>query len=194
MIESKRKLSVAFLFLLCLGVLRAGSASADQVFRDLSLDRALVLAAEQKCLVLVDFFVTPCGACQKLEDYTWKDKQVIALLKKKTIPLRIDAGKEVAFRQKYSIRAYPTLLLLKPDGSIQDRILGYQPPKQFLEFMEGALAKKSSHSQEPQARTISREAGAGPAGSLPPPVPSRSPAKSPSPYLIPPCPVTPPGV
>lgn len=158
MIDSKRSLPFAFLFLFFLSALRAGNTTPECVFQDLSLDRALALAAEQKCVVFIDFFTTSCGACQKLDEYTWKDEKVIALLKEKTISLRIDAGKEMAFRKKYSIQVYPTLLLLKPDGSIQDRILGYQPPKQFIEFLESALGeiKPVVHSQEAAAEARNR--------------------------------------
>jgi len=143
MLQRNWYLSVVFLCLSLFSVLRMCAATQDGAFRELPLDRALALASEQKRLVFIDFYTTKCGACQKLDQYTWTDKKVIKLLKEKTIALKIDAGKEVSLRKKYAIQAYPTLLLLKPDGAILDRILGYQPPEDFLASMENSLADKT---------------------------------------------------
>ena len=142
MLHRNRSLSAVFLCLLWFGGLRMGAATQDGVFQELPLDRALALAAEQKRLVFIDFYTTRCGACQKLDQYTWTNIKVIKLLKAKTIALKIDAGKELSLRKKYAIQAYPTLLLLKPDGAILDRMLGYQPPEDFLASMANSLADK----------------------------------------------------
>jgi len=142
MLHRKLSFSAAFLGLLLFGASRMGAAIPISAFQDLPLERALVLAAEQKCMVFIDFYTTHCGACKKLDEFTWTDKKVITLLREKTIALRIDAGKDLGLRKKYAIQAYPTLLLLKPDGAIQERILGYQPPEDFIASMQSALAEK----------------------------------------------------
>ncbi len=111
----------------------------EGLFLDLPVDRALVKAAEQRRVVLIDFYTTWCGPCKLLDSTTWRDEKVIALLKQESIPLKINAEKEAALSRKYAINAYPTILLLRPDGSVLDRMVGYQKPELFLGSFQSAL-------------------------------------------------------
>jgi hypothetical protein len=61
--------------------------------------------------------------------------------------LRIDAGKEVALSKRYKIEAYPSVLLIKPDGTEIDRLVGYREPKAFMADFNAALAGKDSISR-----------------------------------------------
>jgi hypothetical protein len=45
---------------------------------------------------------------------------------------------------RYKIDAYPTILLLKPDGTQVDRLVGYREPKAFLADFSAALSGKDS--------------------------------------------------
>ena len=118
---------------------RPVSATAGAPFLTLSLDRALARAAEQRRVVLVDFYATWCGPCNLLDRTTWIDVKVIALLEREAVPLRIDAEKEADLSRRYAIHAYPTILLLRPDGSVLDRMVGYQTPEAFIQSFQGAL-------------------------------------------------------
>lgn len=115
------------------------SATPGVPFQALPLDQALAKAAEQRRVVLVDFFATWCGPCKLLDSTTWRDAKVIALLEQDAIPLKIDAEKEAALSRKYAIEAYPTILLLRPDGSVLDRMVGYQTPEAFIASFQSAL-------------------------------------------------------
>lgn len=123
----------------------ARAADEPKVFRnDLVFDAALKQAAAQKKIVFVDFFTTWCGPCKMLDRTTWQDAKVISLLQDKTIPLRIDAEQNVALAKRYQIEAYPTLLLLKPDGSVLDRLVGYRDAALFVTEFNDALAGKTA--------------------------------------------------
>jgi thiol-disulfide isomerase/thioredoxin len=129
---------------LCLFIACATStaAQADEgPFRDLSFDQARRAAADgKKRFVLVDFYTTWCGPCKKLDETTWKDQGVKDWLAKEAVCLKIDAEKETALADKYRINVYPTVLLLRPDGSEIDRLVGYRDPKTFLADARESLA------------------------------------------------------
>jgi len=154
MFQAKRRIKVVGFSLIALAGLRA--AAPASLFRDLPLDRALALAAEEKRLVFIDFYTEKCGACARLDQTTWKDTRVVALLRERTIPLKIDAGAQAVLRRQYQVDVYPTLLLLKPDGTIQERIVGYQPPEPFLASVQHAL---TAHDPLPAAREAVALAG-----------------------------------
>jgi len=139
-----RNLTLAFMGLASIGTLTAGVKAHEQLFMNLSLDQALVMASKQKRIVFVDFCTAWCGACKKLDEETWRDGRVIEQLKKNTIPIKLDAEKEQMVTDKYLVKAYPTLLFLNADGSILARIVGYQIPKQFIEKLQGVMASRST--------------------------------------------------
>ena len=129
-----------------LGDVGPGQAGADEgLFRDLSLDRARQTAAEGgKRFVLVDFYTVWCGPCKKLDETTWKDQDVRDWLSKEAVCLKVDAEKDEPLAGKYRINVYPTVLLLRPDGTEIDRLVGYRDAKTFLADAREALAGNDS--------------------------------------------------
>lgn len=101
------------------------------------------MAVKQKRIVFIDFCTAWCGACKRLDEDTWSNRSVISQLKKKTIPLKIDAEKDKQIRDKYNVNVYPTLLFLNSDGSVLGRFVGYQIPTQFLETLQGVMTTKA---------------------------------------------------
>jgi len=122
-------------------------------FSDLSFEAASKEAAQKGKIVLVDFYTTWCGPCKLLDKTTWTDAAVIQLLEQKTVALRIDAEKEVALAQRYKIAAYPSVLLIKPDGTEIDRLVGYKEPTAFMADFNAALAGKGSISRAKEELT-----------------------------------------
>jgi thiol-disulfide isomerase/thioredoxin len=116
-------------------------------FSNLSFEAASKQAAQTGKIVLVDFYTTWCGPCKLLDKTTWTDAAVIQLLEQKTVALRIDAEKEAALAQRYKIQAYPSVLLIKPDGTEIDRLVGYKEPQAFIEDFNAALSGKDSISR-----------------------------------------------
>jgi thiol-disulfide isomerase/thioredoxin len=121
-------------------------AGADEgPFRDVSLDRARQAATDgAKRFVLVDFYTVWCGPCKKLDETTWKDQEVRDWLSKEAVCIKIDAEKVEALAEKYRINVYPTVLLVRPDGSEIDRLVGYRDAKTFLADAREALAGNDS--------------------------------------------------
>lgn len=113
-------------------------------FSDLTFDAALQKAAQTHKIVLVDFYTTWCGPCKLLDKNTWTDADVIKLLQQQTVPLRLDAEKETNLASRFQIEAYPTVLLVKPDGTELDRLVGYREPKTFMADFQAALSGKDS--------------------------------------------------
>ena len=121
--------------------------SAETPFAPGDFKSACTLAGKTKRIVLVDFYTTWCGPCKQLDETTWKNKLVRTWLSKNAISRKIDAEKQTSLASKYKIRAYPTILLLKPDGTEIDRLVGYREPTLFLTEVKQALAGQNSVSR-----------------------------------------------
>jgi thiol-disulfide isomerase/thioredoxin len=125
----------------------AASSLVAAPFSDLSFDAASKQAGQTGKIVLVDFYTTWCGPCKLLDKNTWTDAAVIQLLEQKTVALRIDAEKEADLAKRYKIAAYPSVLLIKPDGTEIDRLVGYRDPKAFIGDFNDSLNGKDSISR-----------------------------------------------
>ena len=108
-------------------------------FLDLSFEDALQRAKNGEKVVFIDFYTTWCGPCKMLDRTTWKDKDVISWLETNTVPLKIDAEKQVELAAKYKVQAYPTLLFVSPEGEALDRIVGFRDPEKFLASAREAI-------------------------------------------------------
>src|SRR5271157_5805856 len=133
----KTSLAAAFLFLVALNIFA-------EPFSDLTFDAASKKAGQTGKIVLVDFYTTWCAPCKLLEKNTLTDAEVIKVLEQKTVALRLDAEKETNLAKLYKIDTYPSVLLVKPDGTELDRLVGYRDAKTFLADFNASLSGRDS--------------------------------------------------
>jgi len=104
-----------------------------------SIDAALKLAEHEHKIVFIDFYTTWCEPCKRLDRETWQDASVIALLKEKAIGIKVDAEKNAALAHLYNVNAYPTLALIRPDGTLIESLVGYRDALTFSGEFTAAL-------------------------------------------------------
>ncbi|HLP92423.1 MAG TPA: thioredoxin family protein [Saprospiraceae bacterium] len=83
-------------------------------------------ALQQGKPVFMDFYTNWCGPCKILDREVLTNQRVVQKFSRKFINLKINAeqGDGPALAQKYSVKAYPTLILLDAKGQEQKRIVG----------------------------------------------------------------------
>jgi TolA-binding protein len=120
-----------------LSVLATGTSAAVR-WTDESYEQILARAKQENKYVFIDFFAVWCGPCKRMDEVTFTDEKVGALLGS-MIAADWDAEKEPwsAVAKKYKVSAYPTLLVIGPDGKEVDRHLGFLEPAEFIEVIDG---------------------------------------------------------
>ncbi|HEU4364117.1 MAG TPA: thioredoxin domain-containing protein, partial [Candidatus Krumholzibacteria bacterium] len=106
--------------------------------------KMLERAKQENKYVFIDFYATWCGPCKMLDENVYPDAAAEKLLNA-MIPAKFDAEKDpwIAVAKEFRVRAYPTLLVLGPDGKEIGRYIGYLPPQQFVEVIGAYAAGKS---------------------------------------------------
>ncbi len=116
---------------------KAAHAGAELWFTH-DYEKAQAKAQKDGKLVLVDTFSEWCAQCKELDHKTWPDPEVVAWLEKNAVPVRIDTwAVRKDLGKSMEITAYPTIVLLKNDGTELRRTTGFLPPKDMLKFLEG---------------------------------------------------------
>jgi len=96
-------------------------------FEQLSFADALAKAQRENKRIFIDCYTSWCHACLQMAKTTFKDTRVGNFMNNQFINLQINTekdpdGKMIA--DKYKLRAFPTFLILNPDGTEYNRILG----------------------------------------------------------------------
>jgi thioredoxin 1 len=100
-----------------------------------SLSTALQVAEQTNRPVLVDFNAVWCTPCLIMKKTTFKDASVIRE-SKKWVMVSIDGDKQPKVAAEYKVDAYPTLLILKSDGTVVSRAGGEMGVKALLNWQQ----------------------------------------------------------
>jgi thiol:disulfide interchange protein DsbD len=101
------------------------------------LEEAQDRARYEGKLVLVDTFASWCAQCKELDEKTWPAPAICRWIEKNAIAVRIDTEKiRPDLAKPLGVTAYPTTILLSPDGREVRRILGFHGPEKMLEWLE----------------------------------------------------------
>lgn len=127
--------------ILVLSALVGFAARADVKFLTGTFKEALDKAKAEKKPVMVDFVTDWCRWCDTLDANTYSDAKVAEFVHANVVPFKIDAekGEGIEVAKKYSVKAFPTILLITSNGEEIDRLLGYMPPDKFLETLGNYL-------------------------------------------------------
>lgn len=105
----------------------------------------LAQAKRENKRVLVDFWATWCHACINMNKTTLRDTRIGNLLNYSFVNYSVDMdndpdGKDLV--EKYNIQAFPTYLILNPDGTEYNRVVGGNPVGAFAKALTDALLGK----------------------------------------------------
>jgi thiol-disulfide isomerase/thioredoxin len=92
--------------------------------------------------LLLFFHTEWCGYCRLMEEQTFPDARVMALITKKFIPVKLDAEKEIELSRGYNVTGYPTTVIVDPQEREVGRVAGYLPPENYLRFLSGSPGLK----------------------------------------------------
>ncbi len=127
------------------------------VFEDLTLKEALDKAKNEQKYVFLDCYTSWCGPCKIMSKQVFVQKEVGDLFNPSCVNIKIDMekgeGPEIA--KKYGIQAYPTMLILYPDGQIKYRMQGGTEAGHFIQIARYALDPAVSYTQMKLYRSLS---------------------------------------
>jgi thiol-disulfide isomerase/thioredoxin len=108
-----------------------------------TMSEVLEKAAQTNKPIFVDVYTTWCGPCKMMDKDIFPLDAVGKVYNTGFICYHIDAekGEGILFAKKYEVRAFPTYLFIKADGTLFFRSLGSMEAKAFIEVSNNALTE-----------------------------------------------------
>lgn len=90
--------------------------------------------------LLLDFGSDNCVWCRKLDATTFRTPAVVELLNDRFVPVKVDGGgKDSWLAEKAGVEAFPTLVLLSPEGKVLARHDGYADAAKLIPLLKQAV-------------------------------------------------------
>lgn len=124
--------------------LASGAFSQGIEFYKGDFNAALKQAEKEGKILFIDFYTSWCGPCKKMAKEVFTLKEVGDYFNANFISTKVQCDKDdisKAIGEKYKVKGYPTLMWLKPDGSILHTVLGAKDKDTFLQEAKNAVRK-----------------------------------------------------
>ena len=121
-------------------------------------DAAFARARETGRPLLLSLSARWCAACHRMDEETWDDPGVAAVVEGSTVPVRVDADERPDLYGRYHLGGLPSTAVLSPDGEFL-RGGTFLSPTQLLGLLDSARADlREGRRPSPRARAAAAPA------------------------------------
>lgn len=94
----------------------------------------------------MDCYTSWCGPCKYMSETIFPQEKAGEFFNPKFVCVKFDMekGEGPELGKKFGVRAYPTFLILRPDGSVQHKVVGGGDLEGFIARVEKGLNEKTS--------------------------------------------------
>jgi len=118
----------------------AGDAARAVEWRDWN-EASFAEARQDRRLILVSVQASWCHWCHVMNDTTFEDPRVVALLRERFVTIRVDSDARPDLAERYARWAWPATAILTPDAEPVTELRGHQPPRRFARLLEELSAE-----------------------------------------------------
>ena len=110
-------------------------------FEEMTFDEALSKAKREDKLIFMDCYTEWCGPCKVMSRNVFTKKKVGDFFNANLINLKMDMekGEGITLAKQYGVKAYPTMLLIRPDGTVQHTLVGSLDVLTLLERVQAGM-------------------------------------------------------
>ena len=111
----------------------------------MDIDQAVAASTRSHRPILYEFSAEWCGLCHLMEREVFMDPDLAATINGRYIAVKVidrqredgrNAGNVQRLMDRYSVNAFPTVVIAAQDGSVRERTVGYGGRDQFASFLD----------------------------------------------------------
>lgn len=108
-------------------------------FEELTFEQALTKAKQLNKRIFMDCYTSWCGPCKYMSGTVFPQEKMGDFLNKMIcVKYDMEKGEGPELAKKFGVRAYPTFVIINPDGSVRHKLVGGGEPDQFIERVKEA--------------------------------------------------------
>src|SRR5579862_575170 len=154
------RVAAALLLLFTMTCARAWAAAAESIHWHTRWNQALFAqAAHEHRFVLLDLHAVWCHWCHVMDEKTYGDRSVIALIDQRYLPVTIDADSDPALASRYGDWGWPATIVLAADGTEIVKRRGFIPPEQMASLLQAIIEDPTPGPSVPKAPAPAAPAG-----------------------------------
>jgi uncharacterized protein YyaL (SSP411 family) len=111
-------------------------------------------------LILVHGAAEWCHWCHVMEETTYRDPRVGAIIRDRFVAIRVDIDARPDIEERYGEWGWPATIVLSPDAEEIGKYRGYVPTKRMLANLTGALEARDTGTSDDGDALLPRQAGA----------------------------------
>ncbi|MDP9007397.1 MAG: DUF255 domain-containing protein [Pseudomonadota bacterium] len=120
-------------------LLGAHSGAAPIAWRTQWTDAVFVKAAKDHRFVILDLHAVWCHWCHVMDEKTYGDPKVQALISKHYVAVGVDADSDPDLSSRYGNWGWPATIVLAADGTEIVKRRGYIPPEQMASLLQAII-------------------------------------------------------
>lgn len=102
-------------------------------------DEAFARARREQRFVLLDVGAEWCHWCHVMDDTTYRDGEVLRLIRERYIPVRVDADAQPDLGNRYEDYGWPATVIFDAEGRELVKFRGYIPPPRMRSVLAGVI-------------------------------------------------------
>ena len=130
------------------------SSTSKIYFEDAKMEKVQNLAVEEIKPIFLDFYTDWCAPCKWLEKDAFETEAAASYFNKNLVNKKINAekGEGIELAQKHSVRAYPTIIFLRPNGQEISRHVGMTTASSLVSMAKKAVLIMENEKKAAEAK------------------------------------------
>jgi YHS domain-containing protein/thiol-disulfide isomerase/thioredoxin len=116
-------------------------------------NQAIELARQRDCVLLVHFYTTWCPPCKRMEREVLGTPELNRLLESGAVAVKVDGERHPELKDRFSIEAFPSDVILTPQGRVLSSTQGYQSRDAYLSTLARTELRYETIKKQNVART-----------------------------------------
>jgi thioredoxin-related protein len=104
-----------------------------------SYEAGIARSRFEKRKVFIYFFAEWCTYCADMDRKTFTNPEVVGMLNRNFIPIRVDADRDKAAASLYRVKGLPHMVFLTEGGQEIGGLPGFIPPDQMMKALTAVL-------------------------------------------------------
>ena len=133
-----------FLLILLITSLAVYGQKNSVVFQSLTFSEAIEKAKAGNKYIFLDAYTDWCVPCKRMEKEVFSAEKAARFFNPLFINVKFDMekGEGVHLKEKYQVAAFPTYLIITPDGDLVHKIIGYSPLDTFIAKVKKGMSEE----------------------------------------------------